>query len=146
MTHTVEQPLISYEHIIGEIPDHLESGQLITVQRNSPLKIYSLGFQPAKFIPEIPRWFLKKYATSSYTILDPFCGSGTTFVFQYFEYYAKQAIEALSEWNPFLINFTNQIQELSCQDARHLPKHLKVDAIVTSPPYINAIDYVWASN
>jgi len=38
---------------------------------------------PCKFIPHIPRWFLKKYSnikTNKYGVLDPFMGSGTTLV------------------------------------------------------------------
>lgn len=37
---------------------------------------------PAKFIPHVPRWGLKKYQLEGKTniILDPFCGSGTTLV------------------------------------------------------------------
>ena len=36
---------------------------------------------PAKFIPQIPRWAISKYASSGKCIvLDPFCGSGTTLV------------------------------------------------------------------
>ena len=273
MINALEQQFFSYSHIAGEIPCNLESEKFITVQRKPPLKIYSLGFQPAKFIPEIPRWFLKKYASPSFTVLDPFCGSGTTLleaiqqqisgywldyhplsrlicqvkttvfspldvleattqiiekastqkfvestinfankdfwfqqpvqegleilrehillaesslqpllwlafastvrktsnmndgmilaarrphiekipdrsrldVFQYFQHYVKQSVEAFGEWNPFLNKFEAKIQQLSCQDARRLPEQLKVDAIITSPPYINAIDYVWAS-
>lgn len=33
-----------------------------------------------KFIPQIVEIFLRKYFTSGQTILDPFCGSGTTLV------------------------------------------------------------------
>ncbi|MEZ4884742.1 MAG: DNA methyltransferase [Chitinophagales bacterium] len=37
---------------------------------------------PAKYIPQIPRWAIQKYAGESIPklILDPFCGSGTTLV------------------------------------------------------------------
>lgn len=35
---------------------------------------------PAKFIPQIPHHFIKKYTSSGDTVLDPFCGSGTTLV------------------------------------------------------------------
>jgi DNA modification methylase len=36
---------------------------------------------PAKFIPLIPNWSIKKYLTDEVgTVLDPFCGSGTTLV------------------------------------------------------------------
>jgi SAM-dependent methyltransferase len=37
---------------------------------------------PGKFIPHVPRWALRRYgrADGSVTVLDPFCGSGTTLV------------------------------------------------------------------
>jgi DNA modification methylase len=35
---------------------------------------------PAKFIPQIPRYFIKEYMHNHHTLLDPFCGSGTTLV------------------------------------------------------------------
>lgn len=33
---------------------------------------------PCKFIPEIPRWAIKKYTQPKDKVFDPFCGSGTT--------------------------------------------------------------------
>lgn len=35
---------------------------------------------PCKFIPEIPRWAIKKYTKQGDKVFDPFCGSGTTAV------------------------------------------------------------------
>ena len=35
---------------------------------------------PAKFIPQIPRYFIKNYTSKENVILDPFCGCGTTLV------------------------------------------------------------------
>lgn len=35
---------------------------------------------PAKFIPQIPRYFIRKYTKPGDTILDPFCGCGSTLV------------------------------------------------------------------
>ncbi len=37
----------------GDIPDNLKNGSIIALNREIPLKIYSLGFQPAKSIPQI---------------------------------------------------------------------------------------------
>lgn len=34
----------------------------------------------ARFIPQIPRYFIKKYTQKNDLVLDPFCGSGTTFL------------------------------------------------------------------
>ncbi len=44
-------------------------------RRNKPLKIHSIGFQPAKSIPEIPRWFLRKYTVKNDLVFEPFPGS-----------------------------------------------------------------------
>ena len=41
---------------------------------------HSLHPYPAKFPPPLPRYLLKHYARPGQTVLDPFCGSGTTLV------------------------------------------------------------------
>src|SRR5207247_7845034 len=35
---------------------------------------------PAKFIPQIPKWAIRKYSSERQTVLDPMCGSVTTLV------------------------------------------------------------------
>ena len=273
MTITSDINIPSYLHIEGDIPSELENGAFISVARKPALKIYSLGFQPAKSIPEIPCWFLHKYANKPFTVLDPFAGSGTTIieslkygvsvywldyqplsrlicrvkttefstqlvkqtaqeivktaqsqknapntvnfankdfwfqkpvqagleilreqilkaaieiqpvlwlafastvrktsnmndgmilaarrssveeipqrsradVFRYFSVYVEKAIDAIAEWNLILRENSKNVKELELQDARILKGDWICDAIVTSPPYINAIDYVWAA-
>ncbi|HGJ66764.1 TPA: DNA methylase [bacterium] len=264
---------ISYLNIDGDIPVDLAEESFISINRKTPLKIYSLGFQPAKTIPEIPRWFLQKYANPSFTVLEPFAGSGTTIiesliyrasvywldyhplsklvcrvkttrflpseihkeaekiirkarkqkeapetikftnkdfwfqkavqdgleilreyileaslstqsilwlafattvrktsnmndgmllaakrqhikkipefsrsdVFDYYQIYVGKAIEAIVEWNEFIGDAIKNAKELPLEDARNLKGSWSCDAIITSPPYINAIDYVWAA-
>jgi len=264
---------ISYLNIDGDIPIDLPEGTFVSINRKPPLKIYSLGFQPAKTIPEIPRWFLQKYANLPFTVLEPFAGSGTTIieslkygtsvywldyhplsklicrvkttrflpdevreetdkiirkakkqkevskaveftnkdfwfqkpvqdgleilrehilesslttqpilwlafattvrktsnmndgmllaakrshigkipeysrsdVFEYYRIYIEKAIEAIAEWNETVNGSVKNAKELPLQDARNLDGNWTYDAIITSPPYINAIDYVWAS-
>lgn len=274
MTQLLEQDTTSYFHTTGDIPTNIAEGTFISLERKPPLKIQALGFQPAKSIPEISRWFLQKYGTSaSFSLLEPFAGSGTTLiksiqhntsvywldyqplsrlicqvkttryeplqvleealqvikranwqdvipetinfankdfwfqkpvqagleilrqqvsnakpcvqsvlwlifaatvrktsdmndgmilaarrshiteipvrsrydVFKYFRFFTDKAVEAIVEWNIRLDNSTSQIVELPSQDARKLEGNWQCDAVVTSPPYINAIDYVWAS-
>lgn len=41
---------------------------------------HSFFAYPAKFIPQIPRYFIKEYMHNHHSLLDPFCGSGTTLV------------------------------------------------------------------
>lgn len=264
-----------YLSVEGEIPLDLKSGSFISVNRSPALKIYLLGFQPAKSIPEIARWVLNKYCSRDAAVLDPFCGSGTTLiealrcgmsvwwldynplsrlicqaktqafprhlvlgeatrillkvasertapcgitfanrdfwfqqpvrealellrkyillsspavqpllwlsfastvrktsdmndgmilaakrshvekiptrtrqdVFDYFEFYIQKALEAVDEWRTTCGHAFHKAHELPITDARDLSKihDTKFDAIITSPPYINAIDYVWAS-
>jgi hypothetical protein len=63
----------------------------LDIKRNSIFNIvtsnvntYTHGFHkyPAKFIPHIPKWAIEKYLHGKHgkTIIDPFCGSGTTLV------------------------------------------------------------------
>lgn len=262
-----------YLYIDGEIPLDLPLNSYISIRRTPPPRIYSLGFQPAKTIPEIPRWFLRKYASRSYTVLDPFAGAGTTIieslrygasaswldyhplsrlicrvktnhfsptqilietkqilkravrekpgaqtvdfsnkdfwfqkpvqegleilrkliqnsietvqpvlwlafastvrkcsnmndamllaarrahiekipqrsrsdVYTYFEIYVRKAAAALDEWNNEVDLSSVPVAEHHSQDARSIDGNGMCDAIVTSPPYVNAIDYVWAS-
>lgn len=263
----------TYLHVEGDIPIDIPRGVSVSIRREKPLKIYSLGFQPARSIPEIPRWFLKKYASRPFVALDPFAGAGTTIieaikygvsaywfdyhplsrlicrvkttfsspmeireqfleviekakeqkkapetmdfankdfwfqrsvqqaleilraqilavkdtsrpvlwlafastvrktsnmndgmllaarrthiketpiytrpdVFNYFKTYADQAVQAIEEWSYYLKGSLRDVRELPIEDARSLHGKWKCDAVITSPPYINAIDYVWAS-
>ncbi|MGK7921177.1 MAG: hypothetical protein AB4080_14330 [Trichodesmium sp.] len=272
MINKLEQKQNLYLHIDGDIPQYLKKGTLISLQRSTPIKIYNLGFQPAKSIPEIPRWFLQKYASLPFKILEPFAGAGTTIiesiksgisinwldyhplsrlicqvkttifsvkevkeeikkilqssdshqkapetinfankdfwfqqevqegleilryyilnspnniqpvlwlafastvrktsnmndgmllaarrshikeipnlsrsdVFKYFKIYSKKTIDAVIEWHPFIKRNIELVKQLSLVDARKITGG-KYNAIITSPPYINAIDYVWAS-
>lgn len=272
---TDENIEINYLEVNGDIPVDIPQDVYISVNRETPLKIHSLGFQPAKSIPEIPRWFLQKYANKSkdFVVLEPFSGGGTTIVetlnngnsiywmdnnplsrlmgkvkstqyspekvlestkeildkankqvevehtvdfknkdlwfqkpvqealeilrvnisktdesvrdllwlmysvtvrkvsdmedgmilasrrsnnreipqysrndvYQYFEFYVNKAISAIQEWNPILSENKGFSMELKNNDARILNGEWTCDAIITSPPYINAIDYIWAS-
>ncbi len=65
------------------IPDEIEQDSILNILTNN-VTAYTHGFHkyPSKFIPHIPQWAINKYLTGqkSKTILDPFCGSGTTLV------------------------------------------------------------------
>ena len=269
----IEQKPVVYHHVEGEIPIDLPEGAFISVSRKAPLKIYSVGFQPAKSIPEIPRWFLRKHGSAPFTVLEPFAGSGTTIVealrygasvcwldyqplsrlickvkttrffpgeitaeaskvireainkknapvtvqfankdfwfqkpvqegleilremifssrevvrpvlllafastvrkssnmndgmilaarrvhieeipirsrsdvFNIFQFYVNKLIDAIIEWNALLNGNVPKVVKLLSDDARKVDSNLTYDAVITSPPYINAIDYVWAS-
>ena len=263
----------TYLGVIDDIPINLPNNTYIWIDRDTPLKIHSVGFQPAKSIPEIPRWFIQKYTSVGDTILEPFSGSGTSIieslklarkviwldyqplsrlicqvkttriplttlteqipdfiqrvttthqvtqtinfknkdfwfqqpvqqsleiirneilqlpvlfqsifwlafastvrkcsdmndgmilaarrsnikevpkreredVYAYFNHYLCKIIDALDEWYRVSNWDVKQVQRSTCDDARSLEGDWNCDAVVTSPPYANAIDYVWAS-
>lgn len=66
-----------------DIPSEIEENYIIDIKTNN-VTTYTHGFHkyPAKFIPQIPRWAIRKYLsdTKEKLIIDPFCGSGTTLV------------------------------------------------------------------
>ncbi len=63
----------------SELPIDIENNsEYIILQQNPNNYTHSYFKYPCKFIPEIPRWFIKKYLKKGDTILDPFSGSGTT--------------------------------------------------------------------
>lgn len=264
---------IPYIQAVGEIPTDIQENCSISIERHPAPEIYSFGFQPAKTIPEIPHWFLKKYASRQWKVLDPFAGAGTmimetvlsgalpfwtdyhplaqllcrvkttefdlemlqrayslvlanagkrneaphsvTFanknfwfqkevcdalellkdeithyesacrdflslvfactvrkvsnsnsamilaarrshiaavptrtrydVYQWFNRYTEQGLSAIREWQSLCNGTQTKAVRLTENDARQLTGNCEYDAIVTSPPYVNAIDYVWAA-
>jgi len=110
---------------------------------------------PARFIPELPEKYIKIFSHRGETVLDPFCGSGTTNVV------AKQ-LERNSigiDVNPYSTEMTKNrlkqtlIPKEKAQETRHeivtgdMRKVVKeippegIDLIVTSPPYFDIVDY-----
>lgn len=66
--------------IEGDIPlDRNFNGKILEIY-SLDRSNYTHGFHkfPAKYIPEIPRWGILKFSKQNASILDPFCGSGTT--------------------------------------------------------------------
>ena len=71
---------MEYRVCKGTIPVDIKNDEYISIERDTPVKMYGIGFQAAKCIPEIPEWFCKKYLPQDWNckILEPFTGSGTT--------------------------------------------------------------------
>ena len=73
---------MSSKTITESLPIDISEGTIFVINQPNP-NSYTHGFfkYPCKFIPEIPRWALRKYLgekPESKTVLDPFAGSGTT--------------------------------------------------------------------
>lgn len=65
---------------VSNIPLDIEENSAISINQNSVNSFTHNFFKyPCKFIPEIPRWGLKKYIKKDNAVVfDPFAGSGTT--------------------------------------------------------------------
>jgi DNA modification methylase len=65
----------------GEIPVNLpvkNEDRFLFISYDQSVLTHGLHKYPAKFFPELPRWLIKRYSNEYDTVLDPFCGSGTT--------------------------------------------------------------------
>jgi len=65
----------------GEIPVNLpikNEDRFLFISYDQSILTHGLHKYPAKFFPELPRWLIKRYSNEYDTVLDPFCGSGTT--------------------------------------------------------------------
>ncbi len=107
---------------------------------------------PARFIPELPEKYIKLFSHSGETVLDPFCGSGTTNVVA--KKLKRNSIGI--DVNPYSVQLSNKRlnqRTLFDEDTKHLiiqgdcigvmaeiPEN-SIDLIVTSPPYFDVVDY-----
>ncbi|WP_049858502.1 hypothetical protein [Gloeothece citriformis] len=66
-------------------------------------------------------------------------------VYQYFKFYIDKAIDAIREWENRVKPSNDLAHQLPINNAKNIQGNKLYDAVITSPPYINAIDYVWAS-
>lgn len=55
-----------------------KNSNYIIMQKNVNSYTHGMFKYPCKFIPEIPRWAIKKYGVKGGLVFDPFAGSGTT--------------------------------------------------------------------
>lgn len=112
---------------------------------------------PARFIPQVPEKFIKLFSHKGETVLDPFCGSGTTNVvaLQLGRSSIGIDVNERSVWMAYdrLMRTANslftseqplthhRIAQGSCLDLLPLIPNNSIDLIVTSPPYFDVVDY-----
>lgn len=67
---------------VSEIPTHtVAKDSLLFIASNEVAYLtHGLHEFPAKFIPHVPRWAIKKFTEEGEVVLDPFCGCGTSLV------------------------------------------------------------------
>lgn len=107
-------------------------------------------FHGGRFIPQVPEKYMKLFSHPGETVLDPFCGSGTTNQMAKWlgrnsigidvnPYSEGVSIHRLSEVNQ--PNTRHEIIRGNCLDImRAIPKGT-IDIIITSPPYFDVVDY-----
>lgn len=67
--------------IEGDIPVDLDiaaDSEILVIGEDQSWATHGIHKYPAKYIPEFPRWAIKKFSEEGELILDPFSGSGTT--------------------------------------------------------------------
>ncbi len=60
--------------------EDIEEKDFFEIKSNSSRYTHAFFKYPAKFIPEIPNWFIRNFTKESEIVLDCFCGSGTSLV------------------------------------------------------------------
>lgn len=64
---------------VENLPEEIEIDKTYTIlQANPNYATHGFFKYPCKFIPEIPKWAINKYAKNNSVIFDPFAGSGTS--------------------------------------------------------------------
>lgn len=71
---------VQLKKIHGEIPLDIENNSYLSIFREGGKDLHNIALYPCKYIPELPRWAIKKYSEKNEVILDPFIGGGTTFI------------------------------------------------------------------
>jgi len=112
---------------------------------------------PARFIPQVPEKFIKLFSHKGETVLDPFCGSGTTNVVALQLKRSsigidvnRRSVEMTYERlratarNLFADDEApthHRVVHGSCLEVLPLIPTGTIDLIVTSPPYFDVVDY-----
>lgn len=66
---------------VREIPVSPPEGAILSIASiGVTAATHGIYSYPAKFIPHVPRWAIRKFSRPGEAVLDPFCGSGTTLV------------------------------------------------------------------
>ncbi|MDH7508644.1 MAG: DNA methyltransferase [Methanomassiliicoccales archaeon] len=108
---------------------------------------------PARFIPELPEKYIRLFSHPGETVLDPFCGSGTTNVVAFQlgrnsagidinPFSVMTTIERLRDaQTDSLPDTTHLVLEEDCRKIMEEMPDESIDLIVTSPPYFDVVNY-----
>jgi len=106
-----------------------------------------------RFIPQVPEKFIALFTHPGETVLDPFCGSGTTNVvakqlgrnsvgIDINPYSTGMTLHRLAELDMLeKSNTRHEIVQGNCLDIMEMIPTESIDLVVTSPPYFDVVDY-----
>lgn len=106
-----------------------------------------------RFIPRVPEKFVKLFTHPGETVLDPFCGSGTTNVeakrlnrnsigIDINPYSTDMTMQRLAELDsPVESGTRHEIVQGNCVEIMTQIPEATIDLVVTSPPYFDVVDY-----
>lgn len=103
-----------------------------------------------RFIPHVPEKFIRLFTHVGETVLDPFCGSGTTNVVAKglgrnsvgIDVNPRSAQMAMDRLGALADNGTrHEVMCGSCTDVLPAIPTDAIDLVVTSPPYFDVVDY-----
>ncbi|MEM2944473.1 MAG: site-specific DNA-methyltransferase [Methanomassiliicoccales archaeon] len=108
---------------------------------------------PARFIPDLPERYIKLFSHKGETVLDPFCGSGTTNVVAAYNernsigidvnpYSFEIAVKRIQETlRSASLKTTHMVLQGDCREVMGKMPNECIDLIITSPPYFDVVDY-----
>ena len=125
-----------------KIPNH---SSILVISKSQRYLTHLIHKYPAKFIPEYPRWAIKKFAgDKTNLVLDPFCGVASTLKACALNERKGIGIELSQKWvNLSKKRLKEEVTDSSQQkiikgDSRKVLDKLdkeSIDFVVTSPPY-----------
>lgn len=135
---------IELTEVVKKLPNNFANGTTFIITQQNPNTYTHIFFKyPCKFIPEIPRWAINKYANKGKKIvMDPFSGSGTTLleaklhgldaIGMEIDPIAKKIIKAKTENYTLedieLIDYYfNKIEEVFKNNEKVVPKYPKIN-------------------
>jgi len=129
--------------LIKSIPKNkdIRDGEIFEIISSKSKYTHSFFKYPARFIPEIPNWFLRNFTKEGDNILDCFCGSGTSLV----EASLLNRVPLGIDFDPFsqLLTIAKTTQ-LSKRDISYIKKNypsLMKENSSSKPPKINNLDH-----
>ena len=112
-------------------------------------------YHGGRFIPQVPEKFIRLFSHPGETVLDPFCGSGTTNIIakelgrnsigiDVNSYSTNMTVHRLNQlgWlDGVIANTRHLIIQGNCVDImKEVPAGV-IDLVITSPPYFDVVDY-----